>query len=435
MDILNYQVNDFYNRSTFGKTTFRFETVSGGPSNGWFPLPYRSDRPEGFSVSHSQDAIRLADPYVDFGNYNRVLVIDNHPRNFGQGSWWRWWTVSSGVEIMMMENGLWVQKRLMTSTILHEGSAGNLPAIDFAAHIAVHEMGHNLGCKEHYGNITIDGLQRDSVTPWSVMGMSPPWSAPTHQMGWSKYERGWLVNDNQNGSRIRTITPPFNEIITIQPQEELYSNGVQLVLIPLMIPYQERFPFQGYTIENRARLNGDESIRQSGIVISMIDQSNTWPKEGIIVVTNPNFPANMDEVPFRQNYSFRDNARNITITVVGQRSNDFDVRVQYPMPSSLRPNPLVTPWRSPPWETVDIWFDSQRNGWNTYRYVDAIGNPEGTGDAPWLNHDNRIYVRITNRGPGDASDVRVRLYMSQPPAIASAPQNTWKPIGNIIFPL
>jgi hypothetical protein len=38
-------------------------------------------------------------------------------------------------------------------------------------------------------------------------------------------------------------------------------------------------------------------------------------------------------------------------------------------------------------------------------------------------------------GRGDASNVRVRLYSSQPPAIGNAPQNTWKHRGTIVFPL
>jgi hypothetical protein len=301
VDLLNEQVGGFYNQATFGKTTFIYETVSGGPADGWFQLPYRSDRPEGFFVWHVQDAVALADPYVDFSNYNRVLVITNVPRAFGQGSPQFFdFTVSNGGEFSMMENGRWVRKRLMTACVIHEGERGFTP-FDYAAFNVVHEMGHNVNCKEHYGLITVSGNQRDATTPWSVMGTSFPWSPPTHQLGWSKYERGWLVNDMQNSSRV-LICPPvpergFNELITLRPQEILYPTGVQLILVP----FRAERPFEGYAIENRARLNGDEAIRQTGVVISIIDENS--PTEKVIILTNPRDPTNMDEVPFRENDS------------------------------------------------------------------------------------------------------------------------------------
>jgi len=434
-DLLNREVRNFYDQATFGKTTFTFETVSGGPMDGWFQLAYRSNRPEGFYVQHVQDAISLVDQYVDFSRYNRVLVITNSPNFFGQGiSYFAAFTVSNGGEFWMIENGSRVRKRSMTACVIHEWERGT-STFDAAAFNVVHEMGHNVMCKEHYGTITISGNQRDSITPWSVMGLTMSWSPPTHHLGWSKYERRWLVNDNQNTSRISTIGPPmtrgFNELVTLKPQEILYQTGVQLILVP----FRAERPFRGYTIENRERLNGDEAVPQRGIVISIIDENNQYDHEKAIVLTNPRFPTNVDEAPFRENDSFRDEARNITIRVERRISDDFEVRVQYPLPTDRRPNPIIRPWRAPPWETIDIWFDSQKNGWGTYRYGrDASGNVIGNGDNPWLNHDNRIYARITNVGPGDASNIRVRLYSSQPPAIGNAP-NSWSYIGDILFPI
>lgn len=69
-----------------------------------------------------------------------------------------------------------------------------------------------------------------------------------------------------------------------------------------------------------------------------------------------------------------------------------------------------------------------------FRYRDPSNPHIGNGDDPWLNHVNRIYVRVRNSGPGDATNVRVRVYVSQPPSIGDARQN-WTPIGTIVYPL
>ena len=76
---------------------------------------------------------------------------------------------------------------------------------------------------------------------------------------------------------------------------------------------------------------------------------------------------------------------------------------------------MITPWGAPPYSTPDIWLDSERNGWDVYRYTDGAGNPTGQGDDAWVNHDNRVYVRVHNLGPGLATDVRVQVYINSPP--------------------
>src|SRR5215472_4065294 len=87
----------------------------------------------------------------------------------------------------------------------------------------------------------------------------------------------------------------------------------------------------------------------------------------------------------------------------------FYVRIQYGFPPPGRPDPSIIPWGNPPWTTPDIWIDSQLNGWGVYRYAD------GTRDDAWVNHDNRVYVRIRNLGTAPASNVHVTVYQNDPP--------------------
>jgi hypothetical protein len=74
----------------------------------------------------------------------------------------------------------------------------------------------------------------------------------------------------------------------------------------------------------------------------------------------------------------------------------------------------IRKWQNaPPYETPDIWIDSEENGWNTYEHHDAVLNPDVTGnpvlngDRPWVGHENRVYARVWNNGDIPQNNVRV----------------------------
>lgn len=58
--------------------------------------------------------------------------------------------------------------------------------------------------------------------------------------------------------------------------------------------------------------------------------------------------------------------------------------------------------------------------------------PEGNGDDAWVGHDNRVYVRVRNIGPGMASNVRVQVFQNSPPGMGDAGPD-WSYIGTIMF--
>lgn len=95
--LLNNQIDNFYGQATDGLTTFTFESPTGAPDNGWLALGY--DSTEYDFGKTGQDAIDLADPYVDFTNIHRVAVITNHPNFGGQGTSGWWWATDEGVDL------------------------------------------------------------------------------------------------------------------------------------------------------------------------------------------------------------------------------------------------------------------------------------------------------------------------------------------------
>ena len=86
-----------------------------------------------------------------------------------------------------------------------------------------------------------------------------------------------------------------------------------------------------------------------------------------------------------------------------------------------QPDPRITPWGAPAWESSDIWIDSEREGGGWDDPATAVPKPSN-GEAAWVDHVNRAYARITNVGAGDATGVSVRFKVNTPGGIGDAGQ-------------
>jgi M6 family metalloprotease-like protein len=420
-DLLQTEVNTYYNQSTFNQTDFIFSSPSGGPADGWYSLSY--DYSEYSFTKTGQDVIDLVDPDVDFSNFDRMIIIFNRTICCGQTGGTKWWRTDEGGEREFVEDGRSVWKRYMTLSVVHEWGDRIATAFDDAGSVAAHELGHQLGLKTHYKSLRwFPGDTRRAITPWDLMGLSPTLN---HFLGWAKYERGWIPS-----TRVETVLPPSGAdrdvTITLHPLET--AGGTQLIEIPIVLGP----PFFGYYVENRRQINGDENLPSSGVLITLVDRNpNTIVKT--IVLDDPTFPGDIREAALELPDSYYDATNNIRITYMSHIGDNAGVRVQYNLPPEEKPNPSITPWGAPPWNTSDIWIDSQRNGWGNYRYVDSSGEPEGNGDDAWVGHDNRVYVRVTNNGPGIARNVRVQVYQNSPPGMGDSGAD-WDHLGTIFFP-
>ncbi len=427
--LLSSETNQFYNRATFSQTNFQFETISGAgaPANGWLDLGLASTDYEFARVG--QAAIAAADPFANFANYNRVLVITNWPDFGGQGGGPWWWAVDEGAEatVTPLAGGPAVPSRVMTLANTNEwvaGGGGN--PFDEAASVMAHELGHQLGAPTHYGNIFFaPDVVRETITPWDIMGYSPTLN---HFLGYVKANRGWIPA----GPRIQTVGPPagpaIDTTILLRPLEQTTASAQTI-----KIPFSSSGPFVGYMVENRRQINGDEQLPASGVLISAVNETpgNLIPA---IVVEDPNVPIDLSQATLEIGESFTDTARNLTITAVSNSGNNTNVRVQYASPAGTTWDPAVTPWGAPPWETADIWVDSPRNMFGSYLYTDGGGNPIGNGDDAWVDHDNRVHVRVHNLGTGPVSSVSAQVFVNSPPGMGDAGPD-WSYIGTIVYPL
>lgn len=426
--LLNNETNTFYNRATFNQTNFQFETVSGAgaPANGWFDLSY-DNTGYGFYTT-GQDAIDLADPYADFAHYDRVLVITSWPDFGGQGGGPWWWSVDEGVEATVTPaiGGGAVPSRQMTLSIVNEWAASTFGnPFDEAGSVVGHELGHQLAAPTHYGTLFLPGgAARGTITPWGIMGLSPTYN---HFLGFAKVDRGWIPA----GPRIRSLDPlststGYDVTVTLRPLEQT-TTGAQVI----RIPFDGSASFIGYMVENRRQVNGDERLPSQGVLLSAIDHSGNAAIHAF-VLEDPSEPLDLDQAPLEVGETFTDTARDLSVEVLSQNGDDYDVRVRYSPPATTF-DPAITPWGAPPWETPDIWVDSERNMFGTYLYTDGSGDPVGNGDDAWVDHVNRVYVRVHNLGTGAASNVRVQIYSNSPPGMGDAGPN-WAYLGTVLLP-
>ncbi len=432
IDSMNAEINPFFNQSSFGRTTFNF-VAAPGPNNGWYDLGLATADYNFFTVA--QAAINLADPGVNFASYNRVALLTNFAGFGGQGGGPWWWRVNEGTEatIDFGDGNPAAPARLMTMSITNEwlSDAGYGPpygagALDDGNTVTAHEIGHQLGMPTHYADVRWStGITRDVVTPWDIMGFSPTMN---HFIGWAKGQRNFT-----QGAFIRTIAPPvganINQLVRLRPLSRAPGGAdTQIVRIPL----SNSPVFTGYVVELRRQVNGDNLLPSTGVLVSYVDER---PDNILKLVTleDPSMPGNMDQAPLDLGETYTDPGYNLSITYESDAGEDANVRIQYNLAAASRPNPSIMPWGAPPYETPDIWIDSERNGWGTYRYTDGAGNPAGNGDDAWVARANRLMVRVRNSGPGLATNVRAQVFVNAPPGMGDAGAN-WDYLGTIVFP-
>ena len=342
-----------------------------------------------------KDAIDLSDPDVDFDLYDGIVVVIN-------GAFFR------GLGIDQWQASTDEGKKTMMATIVGE-NPGDLDH-EVWGRIA-HEVGHMLGLKhetpkpDEYNN------------PFCLMASL----YPGHLCAWHKMRDcvDWLPSAN-----VQTVEPGSIETYTVLPLENMPIGGdvyaIKVTITNKLYYMVEVRRFIGY--DAYVKLGGDYEMPDEGVIIYLVNEDRKGP---IDVMDSKNVPADdLSDAPWDVGESFVNSTYGINITVDEElyTNGPFKITVQNNLQKP--PDMMITLWGDPPHESVDIWIDSELNGWDWYRYNDGDPkNPVGNGDDPWANHTNRVYAKVRNIGGANAFGAKVNFYYNAPPGLGQ--WGTW----------
>lgn len=187
------------------------------------------------------DSLGAADSYVNYGDYDYVLLV--HAGND---------QASSGDP-----DDLWSKASLGKWYFSYDGGVNlgiTIVAETDPVGVIAHELGHNLELPDLYDY----NKQEVFVGEWSLMSSGSWLSPPASLMAPEKMWLGWIDTEN-----ITIVNQ--DEIVSVQisPLENLGS--ILAVKIPVSGVY--------YIVEYRRRTGTDDALPSEGIIISMINES------------------------------------------------------------------------------------------------------------------------------------------------------------------
>lgn len=453
VDQFNREVSPWYQRTSDNRESFQFALAPfhagvTRPPGDWISLPFSSSI--GFYLDSLNDQIApVIDQMVDFSAIDHLVIVSAGQAWFGQAAdstepdesilSTAAIRVNEGGEFRMEDKpGVFNWYRRISTALLSEGTETDPNFMQKTSSILIHEFGHHHGFPDRYETFVMDGSGRDFVTGYSPMGLQ--WDAQinalsVHYLGFEQLWTGFAQNaapsleigksptaQEYDLSYLTLANPPAGSNSVLKVAVE--GSGTALST------------FRGYTVEARARDTSsifNDHVLQPGVVVSWIDPAVQNNSRHVKVVDDPDKPADLWNAAFEVGDHFEDGGRGVAINVLQSLANGYRVRVTNTNPSTMRPDPRITPWTTDTWESVDIWIDSPVNDYG--QFSSATGNRDvpavraSTSDPTIVN---RVYYRISNDGLSTAQNFRVNISYAAP----GIGQTSWtligsKPIGAI----
>ena len=239
-------------RAWFNEVSYGHVQLDVTPVHQWFRMPgslgsYGLSDGISWQEHHDYmaDAIRAADPSVDFSAYQVVYVVAAKGTGVERSPAFQAYP-GSGIQADGTE--------LRYGATFFEDTKSDAR---YAANVLIHETGHILGLPDLYDvpHPTFWSLFR-FAGGWDMMSWNDPGG---HFLAWEKWKLGWI-----DASQLTCVSGPGELTTTITPLER--AEGLKAIVVPTGIS-------SAYVIEARKRIGEDTPLCQSGVLIYTVDAS------------------------------------------------------------------------------------------------------------------------------------------------------------------
>ncbi|MGX1504223.1 UNVERIFIED_CONTAM: M6 family metalloprotease-like protein [Streptomyces graminofaciens] len=299
------QTSQWFATSSYGRLSYRPDA----PVTDWLRMPmpfaaYGIERGSPYEPGYRQlveDLISVADPEVDFTQYDLVNVLVTP--NAGPSALDTVLSVTfSGNEAAPVADGVPLSN---TSFVYSRQDDGSGSYAETGYRVLPHENGHVFGLPDLY---TASG--GGAVGHWDIM--SEDWGANNDLLGWHKWKLGWLDN-----SQIGCAAAPGTTEYTLTPLAT--RGGSKMAVVPLD-------ESTGYAVEVRTRAGNDDHVCEPGVLIYRV-KSDVDTGQGPVTVSDSdrdsggctrgaNIHAELSDAPYRPGESFTDRENGIRISVL-----------------------------------------------------------------------------------------------------------------------
>jgi M6 family metalloprotease-like protein len=253
------EAREWFSAVSYGRLDLRVV-----PTPRWLPLPARSTEYASDPARYLGDAVRAADPYVDFSQVD-VIYIAPSSRT----------PVSTPVSAILNGFGIRADGAEIRFWVPWEpGFAG----ASGAPQLLVHETGHLLGLPDLYTSRAPTTFHR-----WDVM--TSRW--PSELFAWHRWKLGWI-----DPEQVVCLTGRTTRVVTLAPLER--AGGTKAVYV--------KRGTRILALEARGRLGYDASLCDTGVLVYEVDQT-PFRRSPIRL-----YPAASDERPPARNCSAAWNA-------------------------------------------------------------------------------------------------------------------------------
>jgi M6 family metalloprotease-like protein len=312
---------------SYGRTQFTPTLV-----NKW----YRMSKPSvsyGFSAltfalqkAYIQEAMTLADPDVDFSQYDVVYIFSS---------------AGAAIPVSPTFNAFAGTGVTFDGKEIHNGitfgndarNNGGHAIVAYGATVLAHESGHMMGLIDLYSltgqDASTQALYQSTIQkyvgPWSIMGWN---SYGAHYLAWEKFKLGFL--DASQVDCVDATPEGIEEVIT--PIET--SGGVKAVAVQLDAS-------RALVAEVRSKTGSDANLCAFGVLLYQVDATLATGTGAIVIKpsrrdtdqTKINTCGTYWDAPFDatggSNSSYTDAATGVTMTVLGVDANGgYRVRIK-----------------------------------------------------------------------------------------------------------